>query len=63
MEGRGARAHLSVDPALDVDVVFGKRSRFEQLMDAVDGEEARLIGVQVVGDWHLDCVRSNNLKT
>ena len=51
---------MFVDPRFDVDSVFGEDSGLEELMDAVDGEEASVVSREMLSDRNLDRVLSHN---
>ena len=46
----------------DGDVVFAKVSHLDELVDAVDGQIALHICIQVPGGGHTDGMRAHHLK-
>ena len=46
---------------LDGDLVLGEGATAQQLVDAVDGQEALDVGAQVVGHRHTDSVSRHHL--
>jgi hypothetical protein len=61
MQRTHAGADLLVYPVLNIDIVFGERPGFEELMYAVYREEPHHGGAERVGDWDLDRVRCHHL--
>lgn len=51
-----------VNPILDGYFVLGEGSALEQLMDAMNREEARDVSVEIDSDWYFDCMRSHHLQ-
>ena len=54
--------HDTVNTYFDGDIVFAEVSHLDELVDAVDGQIALHICIQVPGGGHTDCMRAHHLK-
>lgn len=55
------KLYLSVYPVLDVNVMLGESPGLQQLVYAMNGQEAGHVRIQVVRDWHFYGMRSDHL--